>query len=247
MRNILLILAGSLISTIAYSQRVTNVRAAMDGVDVRITYDLESSNLTDLFEVNLYCDQNNFTEPLKLVSGALGKGIKGGKDQVIIWKAREELVNFRGQVVFEVRATMLGGYYSVTQPGSTSKFKKGKLMTINWTGGTQGERVKIELIQSNHTRATISEGVSNQGNYIWTVPKDIKPSKGYQVKISNTADVISQGISKAFAIKGKSAAAFILIPVLAAGGGAAYYLSQNGGENKPPVDGTQALPLPPNP
>ncbi|HLF35183.1 MAG TPA: GPI anchored serine-threonine rich family protein [Cyclobacteriaceae bacterium] len=248
MRVFLLLLAGSLISVGAFSQRVTNVRASMDGVNVRIVYDLESGSSSDLFEISLLSDHNNFTDPLKLVSGAVGKGIKPGKDQVISWRAQEELVNFRGQVVFEVRAAILGGYYTITLPTSSDKIKKGKLMTINWTGGNVGERVKIELIQTTGTAATISESVGNQGNYTWTVPKNLKPSKNYKVRITNTSDALSQGLSKAFSIKGKSAAVFILIPVLAAGGGAAVLMSQDdGGGNNPPDGENLALPLPPNP
>ncbi|HLF35417.1 MAG TPA: Ser-Thr-rich GPI-anchored membrane family protein, partial [Cyclobacteriaceae bacterium] len=163
-----------------------------------------------------------------------------------IWKAQEELVNFKGQIIFEVRASLLGGYYTITDPKASARFKKKKLMSINWTGGNAGERVKIELVRAGVPDITISESVGNQGNYIWTIPKNTKPSKSYQVKISNTADLTSQGLSKAFRIKGKSGAGIVVFTLLAGGAGAAYVLSQEGGGGgNGPID--EALPLPPIP
>jgi hypothetical protein len=238
-------LAFSFIATIGHSQKVNNVKAELDGDNVKITFDLEAQNSSDLFEVKLFASHNNFSEPLKLISGTAGKSIKPGRFQVITWKAKEELVNFKGEITFEVRATLMGAYYTVTNPTSSGKFKKGKLMPINWQGGNSGEKVKIELVKLNQPVATISEGVGNQGSYIWTIPKNIKPSKAYQVRISSTSDVDSKGLSKAFTVKGKSAAPYIII-TLALGGGAAYYFLKPT-EPGPVVTETTALPRPPNP
>jgi hypothetical protein len=246
MRYHLLLLAGVLISSAAYCQRVNNVRATIDGSNVKITYDLEGTSSTDLFEIKLYSSQNNFSDPLKIVAGSAGKSIKPGKDLVITWSAKEELVNFKGEITFEVRATVMGGYYTITNPTSSSKFKKGKLLPINWQGGNSNEKVKIELVKLNQPIATISESVGNQGSYIWTIPKGTKPSKSYQVRITNTSDVDSRGLSKAFNIKGKSAAPYILIPLALGGGAAAYVLTQGSNSSKPPVE-SNALPRPPNP
>lgn len=230
------------------AQRVNNVRAAMDGNNVKILYNLEDPNSAARYDIKLYCSFNNFSEPLKLVSGSTGKNIKPGVNLAITWTAQEELVNFKGDVTFEVRATLIGSYYTITNPSSVSKFKKGKLMPINWQGGESGDQIKIELVKLSQTIAVISESVGNQGSYIWTIPKSMKPSGAYQVKISKTSDVDSQGISKMFRVKGKSAAPYILIPLLIGGGVGAYIMTQGGGPGPEPVNPPEkGLPLPPTP
>jgi hypothetical protein len=235
-----------MVAYFSYGQKVTNVKAELIGTDVKITFDLTGKTSADLFEVRLFASHNNFTEPLKMISGSAGKSIKPGNNLSILWKAKEELVNFKGEITFEVRATLMGGYYIVSNPSSTSKFKKGKLLPINWNGGEPGEKVKIELVKSNVVISTISESVGNQGSYIWTIPKSTKPSKEYQVRITNTSDVDSKGLSKAFRVKGKSAAPYILVPLVLAGGAGAYVATQGGGTG-PVTPPTETLPTPPNP
>ena len=250
MRYIPFLLAGMFITGYAFGQRVSNVKASLDGSNVKISFDLEGVSPSDLFEVKLFSSEDNFSEPLKMVTGGVGKGVKPGNGIEITWNAQDELQNFKGDITFEVRASVMGGYYTVTNPTSSSKFKKGKLMPINWQGGDPGEKVKIELMSLNQTAATISENVGNQGSYIWTIPKNIKPARSYQIRISNTSDVDSQGLSKMFAIKGKTPVAFILIPVAIGAGVAAYIFTKpgSGPESNPGGGGgDKVLPTPPNP
>ena len=160
-----------LFSIIAFGQQVSNVRAEKDGDNVRIVYDLEGTSSDAMFDVNIYSSHNNFTTPLKLITGDVGKRIKPGKSYEIIWRAKEELVNYRGEVIFEIKAIVMGGYYVVNNPNTSSSFKRGKLMPINWSGGNPGDNVKIELFKNTGKTETISESVTNQGSYVWTIPK----------------------------------------------------------------------------
>ena len=67
---ILLVAAAS--PTIA--QTVQNVRASLDGNDVIIQYDLTGSQ-GQKFKVELYSSSNNYSTPLRMVSGDIGENV----------------------------------------------------------------------------------------------------------------------------------------------------------------------------
>lgn len=239
-------------------QSINNVRAEKMGDNVKILYDLQGGSPEALFDVAIYGSHNNFTAPLTLVTGDIGKRIQPGNNREVIWRAKEELINYRGEVIFEVKATVMGGYYSINNPGASSSFKRGKLMPINWSGGATGENVKIELYKNQVKSETISESISNQGSYVWTIPKGLKTGSGYQVKISNTRDYEQQGISKTFKLK-KFPVGITVFVGAAAIGGALYAAGIFGSKEEPPtntnnppvddppVDDPVTLPSPPPP
>ena len=256
MKKNLFVLAILLAPLWVSAQEVSNVRAERSVDNVIIYYDLKGPSAESLFEVNLFGSHNNFTEPLKLVSGDIGTRINPGPNKQVIWKAKEELVNYRGEIIFEIRATVLGGYYMVNNPSAASSFKRGKLMPINWTGGASGENVKLELLKDDTRTTTISESTSNQGSFIWTIPKGLKTGKGYQVKVSNTRNYEQQGVSKTFKLK-KFPVGITVFLGAAAIGGALYAAGIFGGGDDgdggggtivpPPPPTDDPLPLPPSP
>lgn len=218
-----------IILNISHAQQVTNVRAEKDGDHVRITYDLSGEDVNDLYKIELYASHNNFITPLQMVTGDVGESINPGEDKLIIWRPMEELENFTGEIIFEIRATMMGTYYKVTQPTSSSKFNKGKTVSINWQGGNPEENVNLTLVRFDDQVEVLAQNIKNNGSYRWAIPKSLKGGKGYQVRVTNTQDNTRQGVSKAFKISG-GLSPFILIgaPVVAGAAIAAVILS--GGE-----------------
>lgn len=234
-----------------HAQKVGNVRAEKDGEYVRIQYDLEGEDPADQYEVELYASHNNFTSPLEMVTGDVGKGIKPGPDKLVIWRPSEELDAYTGEIVFEIRATLAGAYYRITSPTSSSKVKKGKTMAIRWTGGASSENVRIELKRFNGRVETIADNTGNSGNYIWTLPKSIKGGKGYQVQIVNTGDATKQGTSKTFKVGGGVPLVLLIAAPVVAGGVIAAVLLGGGGDDDDDDDDViidddpQLLPDPP--
>ncbi len=245
-----LLLLLILIQTTIHAQKVQNVRAEKDGDYVKIIYDLEGEDSVDKYDVELYGSHNNFTAPLQMVTGDIGENIAPGQDKLVIWRPREELSTYTGEIVFEVRATVMGAYYKINAPTSASKFKKGKSMTIRWSGGEPSEKLRIELKRYDGRVETIAGTVDNSGSYTWTAPKSIKGGKGYQVQIVNTSDAAKKGTSKTFKVSGGiPVAVLIAAPVVVGGVIAAVLLS--GGDDDDDDDDViidddpQLLPDPP--
>ncbi|MFC2124912.1 Ser-Thr-rich GPI-anchored membrane family protein, partial [Bacteroidota bacterium] len=154
-------------------------------------------------------------------------------------------------VIFEVRATLVGGYYEFQIPSAYSKFKKGGLMTVNWSGGEPAEKVMIDLYKGDSKFSAITPNVENEGKFVWTVPKQVKSGGDYKVKITNTSNYNNTGISAEFKISPK-------IPMVAKVGvgaavvGTAIFLAtrpkpiENGNGNGN-GDGDSFLPAPPPP
>ncbi len=235
------------------AQKVENVRAAANGEQIIITYDLTGTKPDQRFKVNLFSSHNSFAAPVQQVTGDVGENISAGKDKRIAWNARNEITDFKGNLSFEVRADLITPVVApvtepVNPPVTSSQFtfrdlssaKRGGIMQINWTGGSTTENVKLELLKENVPQQTIMNS-RNTGAYSWSVPADTKPGP-YQLKITGSSGT---GVSPYFAIKHKIPTLVKALPivviagVLAASGG-------GGGGTKPPI-GASDLPTPPDP
>src|SRR5690348_15170169 len=84
-----------LISGIARAQSIENVRAEAFDKMVRITYDL-NGKVEQRFNISVYGSHNNFSSPLRLVSGAVGENQTAGKLKSIEWRIGDELVTYTG-------------------------------------------------------------------------------------------------------------------------------------------------------
>ena len=236
-RIYILVLLFHFVSNSILAQNITNVRAEMEGDIVRIRYDLVAPDDDQLFTVEVYSSHDNFSEPLEYVRGDVGKGIKPGTGYEIIWQAQEELVDFRGEITFEIWATVIGGYYRITNPTSSSSFKPGKQMSINWVGGSSNEKVQIDLMRMGSKVVTINNNMNNQGSFVWTIPKNIKAGRGYQIEITNLDDPDKTGTSKAFKIKKFPMIVVIIAGAAVLGGAAALLLSGDDGTTDPGGNG----------
>ena len=230
------------------AQKVENVRAASSGDQIIVTYDLTGTKPDQRFKVNLYSSHNNFAGPVQNVTGDVGDNVAAGKDKRISWSARNELVNFKGNLSFEVRADLMV-VAPVTAP-VTSEFKfrdapsvkRGSVLPINWSGGTSSENVKLELMKNNVPQQTVAN-TRNTGSYSWSVPADTKAGT-YQLKITGSSGT---GVSGPFAIKNKipmlakvGVPVVVIIAVIAATSG-------GGGDKNPQPSGEDNLPEPPKP
>src|SRR5688572_23241910 len=162
------------------AQRIENIRAEVfgEGEKVVITYDITGAAQGQKFKISIYGSHNNFSAPLALVSGDVGRDreIPGGPNKRIEWSAKSELKDFSGDITFEVRAEIVVATFFVQHPGLGAKVKRGKTAEIAWTGGTPGENVRLDLLKGG---AVISQIASTQNSqrYSWSIPKSVKPAK----------------------------------------------------------------------
>ena len=221
MHRILPCLALLLFCGTLAAQKIENVKATINGDDIIITYDLSGKEGQE-FKINLYVSNNNFSKPLIKASGDIGSKITPGKDKRVVWNAKNELPEYKGDLIIEVRGEAGGS------------IKRGKLMNISWTGGTPGETVELSLFKGGEVKEKISEQ-SNNGVYSWQVPKKTK-SGSYQLKLTGNSSGFA--MSTNFKIKPRTPFIVKLLPFLAVGAVAYVVL---GGEK------AKDLPAPPEP
>jgi hypothetical protein len=114
MCKILLTFLSILISHLAYSQQVSDMRAELDKLNRQIvlTYNLSANdNKLDKYEVQLYLSMNGGQsfekEPLIYVTGNVGKGVSAGNDRKIQWRYLTENPSFTGKnIVFKIIAKL---------------------------------------------------------------------------------------------------------------------------------------------
>ena len=217
----------------ATAQKLSNVRASLDSTTVTILYNLESSIEGQLYNVELYSSHNDYSSPLLYVSGDVGKAIKPGIDKRIVWQTKE-LINFDGQLSFDVRAVLTFSPFIIKSPPQTASYKRGKNYTIEWAGGIPDEKIKLELFQAD---AKVNDIVllDNKGNYQWIIPSKMKPSNKYQIKVSSNGQQENSRLSSSFKIRRRVPLLAKAIPVFLIGTGAYFILNQGSktGEEDP--------------
>lgn len=229
------------ILTTGSGQSIENVVATVRENLITVEYDFNPGSETSRYKIQLFTSHNNFAAPLALVSGAVGE-VEGGGRKTITWAARSELVNYSGDLSFEVRGEPIVAVkpLSFASPVTGASVKRGKNLSITWIGGAKGESVQLKLMQDGAVKQDLGKQ-PNTGSLDWSVPK--KTPKGtYQVSI---ASATGNAMSMPFKIKPKTGAFIKIFPVILAGAAVYFLIGGNDGPESPPTD--TKLPTPPDP
>lgn len=166
------------------AQECGNIRAEYDNEKVYIYYDLNSSSETADYFVNVNCSKNEFKEPLKFVSGAVGRNIKAGKNLKIIWDCQKEFYELDlKDIDFKVAASNVApaNYFLASVTG---KIKRKNKVTIAWFSGSGGEEITIDLYKKgNYYKRILS--TMDMGSFLWEISDSIEKGSDYQIKITN--------------------------------------------------------------
>jgi hypothetical protein len=231
-----LLLVLPLLCSQLFAQRLENIKAdAINGGEqVIITYDLTGASTDQKYNVAVYSSHNNYSAPLKQVSGDLADVIPGPGKR-IIWNAKVEMVEYSGDVTFELRADPVVAALSVKKPGSV---KKGKTVVINYTGVVPGENVKLDLVKGGVVVNQV--GVTTDPNkYSWSVPFDVEKASDYQIRLTTGARTAT---STPFSVKPKTKALVYIIPAAVVVGVVVFLVTKSSGGK-----GSKDLPSPPDP
>ena len=216
------------------AQRLENIRAEAvnSGDRVIITYDI-SGPAGKKYQVKVYSSHNNYTTPLSMVSGDVNE-VTAGTGKRIEWNARGEMVEYSGDIIFELRADPVAANLSVKAPSGA---KKGKTTTITFDGAPAGQNVRLDLIKSGVVINQIGN-TTDGGRYVWTVPSDVAKGSDYQVRITTGSQTATSG---SFSIKSKTSPLVYIIPGVVVVGVVVFLVTQK--KDKGPED----LPAPPDP
>lgn len=241
---------GLLISIVHLNaQSIKNVQASSSGSKVIILYDLIGLDNDQKFDVVIKSSNDGFASVLKEVTGDVGADQSVGNEKKIIWDAGKELRVFKGDISFEITATVTFTPLKFVKPATATGVKIGKPYTMKWIGGTLDKNLKLELLKNNSQVIDMGD-VKNTGSYTWNVPKTMEKGENFQFKLLDPTKPNEAVMSAKFHLKKMPMFIYIGAGVAVVGVAAAVLLGggDNGGDGgvtpqneplpEPPVPGS---------
>ncbi len=262
---------------LTYAQEgISDVKASLRGKNILIEYNLNGVRPNEVYTISLFSSADNFNKPLSEITGDYGPQ-KPGKGKSITWRIMDEIGGYTGDIRFKVVANLIYNPVRIMGPANRvigqdglKRFKAGKEMKIEWTGGGTDESITLNLFRGD-SGSGISKVIeigkvvnTPDGNtYDWTIPKKyITPSgekakmetgQDYFIQISGSSPYNEPVKSYNYYIKRPSSAVpLLLVAGVVIGGG--YYLwssvlsnPENPDPNPGPGETDEDLPFPPFP
>lgn len=229
------------------AQSINNVQASISGSTVIITYDLTSSDNGQKFDIEIKSSKDNFASALKEVTGDVGSNQSAGTGKKIIWDARKELGAFKGDISFEITATVTFTPLKFVKPIAGSGVKIGKPYSVQWVGGTEGRNLKLELMKNN-TSVMDMGNINNTGSYTWNVPKTMEKGENYKFRLLDPTKPNNAVLSAQFDLKKTSILVYVIPGAVAVGVLTAVLVSGgDGGGGGEPTGGEELASPPPPP
>ena len=238
-KSILIFSLFSFISFSGISQNVVIKKLELVGEKMIVYYDLDDSNPSNEYQLNLYASRDNYATPLAKVTGDVGGEIKPGAAKKMEWNMREELGGYKGRLSLEIRGRVYVPFVKIQSFDVNKSYKRGKNMELNWKVGSTNP-VNIELFKGSQ-RIQGELNHPNNGTYLMSIPSHVKTGKDYRIKITdakNSGEAVYTGY---FKVAPKVPLMLKVLPVLVVGGVAAVALS--GGDS----GGDSEIALPPLP
>ncbi|MFC2124248.1 Ser-Thr-rich GPI-anchored membrane family protein [Bacteroidota bacterium] len=226
-----------------FAQKVNFKTQEIEGETVIFTYDLEGAVPGQTFDIRISIRVNGREQELREVTGDVGKNIREGKDKKIVWHAKRELIEFKGEIKPLIAAEVTFSPINKVEVLGGTSLKRGKTYTLNWVGGVSDQPVNVELLKGNRTVATLKNNVPNNGKTNVTIPKNLKSGTGYRLRVllvlnpTNKAETEELKISRSFPLG-------VIIVGGAAITGAAIYLLLFSGDDEPEPGPEEPVPLP---
>jgi hypothetical protein len=245
MKLIATFLLVGLLNLTLRAQILENINASFDGERVTVSYALNHTEASQKFIIAFYSSHDNFTQPIQ-VTGDAGENVLPGAAKRVVWDAKSALPSeFDGDLRIKIKATKMAAPELVFEPLSLKTYKKGRTISMKWTGGFPSDKVTIELQKSKVTDLRVAEQIDNSGAYEWKMPKSVK-GKNYQLTLTNSSNPADPVTSSEFRVKPRTPFLVKILPILAAGV-VAVILSgdDDGGPDGPTGDSVLPAPIKP--
>ncbi len=223
-----------LLPLLSTAQNVEIKDVELAGEEIIIHYDLQDSNPTNEYSLDLYASNDNFSAPLKQVKGDIGVEIKPGVDKKVRWRLRDELGGYSGKISFEVRGKVFTPIVKFQEFNVDKKYKRGKSYPLNWRPGNSNP-INIELFKGTQ-RISGEVNHPNSGTSLLSIPADAVKGDDYRIKITDTKNPTGIVYTQSFRVVPKLPLLIKVIVPLAVVGGAVVGLGGGGSESGAPVD-----------
>jgi len=204
---------GQVLDSISTSQE--------DGIVV-VRFDFLKGEPEVDYELYLYGSHDNFQNPLQQTTGDVGKGIRTGVGKVIYWNAEKELGNFKGDFSLRIKGQKYFPIVEFKNISTQLKLKRGEQYNFQWKSNIKSDRLMM-TIKRNGVPVTEPSLIENTGEFLYFIPKDLKPSRDITLEIADPENLLRKETSAPFVIKRKVPLAVKIIPAVAVMGGAAFY------------------------
>jgi hypothetical protein len=209
------------LSVTGQAQDILDFKYTLVGENIEISYTL-SGKSTDRYEVNLYRSTDGFTQPLLMVEGDIGPDQLPGKGKKIVWKAKEELGEFKGNLSLKLKAVFIP--FVEFQISKGDKFKRGKAYDLSWQFGDILSEIKLELYKGSRKVADLAPELEDT-SFNWQIPKKFALGDGYYLRATGDG---REARSAQFSVKRKVPMAVFIIPGALIVGGVTYLILNAG-------------------
>jgi hypothetical protein len=228
----------------ALCQKITSQTPVISGDSIIISYDLEGLVSSQLFEVRAYSSFNQ-SDPLKTVSGDVGKNIRPGKNRKIIWLAKNELKNYKGDLRISLVAEVLFTPFENFKISEAKKLVRGRTYKLTWEGGEQNKEVNIAL-RLDERIILSKKNQANIGMAEMMIPKNMKPGGKYNLRLSMENDPGNQYQIHNIGIRRKIPTGVKILGVAAIGAVTYLIIPQGSGEEPQVNPANNNLPVAPD-
>lgn len=200
------------------AQEFTIKKLELTSEAIILHYDLIDTLKGRTYTVNVYSSKDSYLSPLSKVKGDVGLQVRPGANKKIIWNSREELgATFKGEIELEVRGKAYIPFVKFEGFQEEQVIKRGKPKTMIWSGGTRQNILNFSIYRGD-TYIDVIPNVANTGSYELTIPKSVKPGKGYYFLVSDAKNKDQVMKTDTFIVKRKIPLGLQLLPVAIIGG-----------------------------
>jgi len=230
--NFLIFLLAMNISC-AFGQVLDSISTSQEDGIIVVRFDFLQGESDIDYELYLYGSHDNFQNPLQETTGDVGKGIRVGVGKVIYWNAEKELGNFKGDFSLKIKGQKYDPIVEFKNISNQLKLKRGEQYNFQWRSNIKSDRVMF-TIKRNGVPVTESSLIENTGEFLWFIPRDLKPSRDLSIEIADPENLLRRETSTPFAVRRRTPLAVKLIPAVAVIAAGATYFITNKSDDKIP-------------
>lgn len=166
------------------AQRVSTVKALLEGSSLIIQYTMEDLIEGQQFRVRLFASHNDYSQPiLSGVTGAVGDEVRlSAINRIEIPSPLKTFGKLSDPITFQVSTQLIYSPVVVQKPKDGAVVTRGGKLKLGWKGGLDSDQVAFDLYRNDILiREDIYTNPTNTRNASVPVPKKMALGSGYRV------------------------------------------------------------------
>ena len=123
-----------IISGEGFSQQIENLKPrVVNNNTIEVTFDLIDDADGKTYDLQLFSSFDNYTNALSMVRGDIGDEVVPGTGKKVMWEAKQEIGDFKGDIYLEIRASPTPPFVTLTNPADGKMLRRGKTAILQWS------------------------------------------------------------------------------------------------------------------